>query len=436
MLEQEIERKIEDFRILGVPPLIPRETGINLADNMVSSIIGARRAGKSFRALQGAGEMVMEKTISSLDNVCFIDFDNPILSGMSATDLNLIQQSFIKLNPGFTLKTPVVFILDEIHKIPGWEEYVIELSRNRFWKVLVTGSSSKMMRDEIATELRGKAISTTVYPLSFREFLDFKGTGPKKMSTIGQAETRRFFDEYLKWGSFPAIPGMDEYVKEQLLREYFDTMILKDILQRHNVSKPRQCIHLYHYLLSNNGKPFTIKSSVGFLKEAGFSTSRDSVREYIQLAEDAWLLFTVPIFSHSLKEQERNYKKLYAIDWALANKNSLSWDGSYSRAMENLVYIHLRRKWSNVFYYMTRNKHREVDFLVADDNAQPQMCVQVSMDISNSETLKRELEPLITTARYFGIRENLIITYNQEQSFEKDEISVKAVPAWKWLLDQ
>lgn len=434
MIEQEIERKIEDFKILGCPELIPREIRLNIADNMVSSIIGARRSGKSFRALQGAVELVAGKSISSLDQVCFLDFDNPILSCMAATDLKLIQQTFLKLNPGFELKTPLVFILDEIHKISGWEEYVIELSRNPFWKVLVTGSSSKMMRDEITTELRGKAISTMVYPLSFREFLDFKGIGRKKLSTIGQVETRRAFDEYLEWGAFPAIPALDEYVREQLLREYFDTMILRDILQRFNVSKPRQCIQLYRYLLSNNGRPFTIKSSAGFLKEAGFSTSRDSVREYIHMAEDAWLLFTVPVFSHSLKAQERNYKKIYVVDWALANKNSLSWDGSRSRAMENIVYIHLRRNWPNVFYYSTKGKNQEVDFLAVDNHAHPEMCVQVSMDISNPDTLKRELEPLVATARYFGISENLILTYNQEKDFEQEGIPVKAIPAWKWLL--
>jgi predicted AAA+ superfamily ATPase len=341
MVEQEIERKIEDFRELGIPKYIPREGRLQLVDNMVSTVIGSRRAGKSFRTLQATEELVAQQVIRSIDQVCLLDFDNPVLSSMKSTDLNLIQNTFLKINPGFELNTPLLFVLDEIHKIAGWEEYVIDLSRNPNWKVIVTGSSSKLLKHDIATELRGKAISSTVYPLSFIEFLKFKEFRYKTSSTKGQAEARRLFDEYLKWGAYPAIPYAAEYTKEALLREYFDTMILKDIVQRYNVGKPRQCIHLYHYLLSNISKAHTLQSAFRYLKQCGFSTSRDAVREYIHWAEDSWLLFMVSLFSSSLKEQARNYKKIYAIDWALATKSSLIWDGSYSRPLENLVFIHL-----------------------------------------------------------------------------------------------
>jgi predicted AAA+ superfamily ATPase len=435
MVEQEIERKIEDFRELGIPKYIPREGRLQLVDSMVSTVIGSRRAGKTFRTLQATEELVAQQVIGSIDQVCLLDFDNPVLSSMKSTDLNLIQNTFLKLNPGFDLNTPLLFVLDEIHKIAGWEEFVIDLSRNPNWKVIVTGSSSKLLKLDIATELRGKAISSTVYPLSFIEFLKFKEFRYKTSSTKGQAEARRLFDEYLKWGAYPAIPYVAEYTKEALLREYFDTMILKDIIQRYNVGKPRQCIHLYHYLLSNISKAHTLQSAFRYLKQCGFSTSRDAVREYVHWAEDSWLLFMVSLFSSSLKEQERNYKKIYAIDWALAAKNSLIWDGSYSRPLENLVFIHLYQRWHRIHYYLTRKKRQEVDFIAVDSNGYPAVAVQVCMDISQPDTIKRELEPIIATARYFQIKENYIVTYNQEQDFHEEGISVKAIPAWKWMLN-
>jgi len=436
VVEQEIERKIEDFRELGIPKYIQRKGKIQSADNMVSTIIGGRRAGKSFRAMQVADEMVGNKTIKSIEQVCIMDFDNPVLSQMTTQDLNLIQQVFLKLNPQFDLKTPLVFILDEIHKIHGWEEYVIDLSRNPNWKVFVTGSSSKLLRDDIATELRGKAVSSIVYPLDFSEFLKFKNFTYRPGSTKGQAELRRLFDEYLKWGAYPAIPNVEEYTKEALLREYFDTMILRDIIQRYNMSKPRVCIHLYNYLLSNISKSHTLQSAFRYLKQGGYSTSRDAVREYIHWAEDSWLLFVVPIYSDSLKEQERNYKKIYAIDWGLANRNSFIWDGSYSRAFENMIFLHLYRNWNRMHYYLTRKKRQEVDFIVVDSNGKPVMALQVCVDINDQETLSRELEPIITTAKYFGIKENLIITLNHEETFHEQGISIRATPAWKWMLDE
>ncbi len=167
MMEQELERKIEDFRAMGIPDYVPREDRLNLVDNMVATVIGARRAGKSFRVLQVADELISQKIIKSIEHICYLDFDNPILSGMGVKDLKLIQNTFLKLTPDSDMNTPLLFCMDEIHKISGWEEYVIDLSRNTRWKVIVTGSSSKLLKYDIATELRGKAISTTIYPLSF-----------------------------------------------------------------------------------------------------------------------------------------------------------------------------------------------------------------------------------------------------------------------------
>lgn len=436
MIEQELRRKIVDFRVLGMPQYIPREGPLHLVDHMVSTVVGARRSGKSFRVMQAADELRAQNRISSLEQVCSVDFDNPILASMSAADLGLIQRTFLEVSPSFGLTTPLVFILDEIHRVSGWEEYVIDLSRNPHWKILVTGSSSKLLRDDIATALRGKAISTVVYPLSFSEYLRFKGIQSQPASTKGQADIRACFDEYLTWGGYPALPTAPEHSRETLLREYFDTMILRDILQRFNVSRPQQCIQLYHYLLSIIARPYTLTSAYRFLLQAGFSTSRDALREYVAWAEDAWLLFTVPIHSSSTKEQERNYRKIYCIDWALAIRNSLAWDGSYSRALENMVYLHLRRTYPRVRYYLTRSKRQEVDFLVCDSRGKAVMAIQVCMDVSLPDTLGRELEPLVATARYFGTRENLIISLDRPRRIEQDGAVVHVVPAWQWLLDE
>ncbi len=239
--------------------------------------------------------MIKQGFIASLRQVCLVDFDNPILSAMTAENMALIQSTFLKITPECSLKTPLLFILDEIHRIPGWEDYVIDLSRNPHWKVIVTGSSSKLLKDDISTALRGKSISSTVYPLSFAEYLRFTKFGGTPSSTKGQAEIRARFDDYLKWGGCPELPGTAEPSREVLLRQYFDTMILRDIVERFNVGKPQQCIELYHYLLSNIGRPYTLKSAYEFLKQAGHATSRDAVRDYVAWAEDAWLLFTVPI---------------------------------------------------------------------------------------------------------------------------------------------
>jgi len=436
MFERELQRKITDFRELGIPDYIPREGTVHIVDRMVSTIVGARRAGKSFRAIQVADELRQKGFVQSTNQICAVDFDNPILANMSAADLVEIQSTFLKLSPEADQHTPIVFILDEIHQVPGWETYVVDLSRNPKWKVIVTGSSSKLLRDDLATGLRGKAISSVLYPLGLREFLRFKSFDLPAESTKGRADILRHFEEYLAWGGYPAIADVEPHTKEAVLRQYFDTMILKDIVQRYSVSRPRQCIQLYNYLLSNMAKPFTLKSCYQYLREAGFATSRDSIREYINWAEDSWLLFAVPIYSQSQKEQARNYRKLYCIDWALAMRNSLVWDGSMSRALENMVFLHLRRSYSRVHYYLTRSKRQEVDFIALDDRGKPALAVQVCMELLDRDTIQRELRPLLDTARYFGIKENLIITRNDEREFHEGDVLVRSVPAWKWMMCQ
>lgn len=434
MVEQEIERKIADFRALGIPEHTRRDAVVHLADRTVSTVIGARRAGKSFRVLQLGAELIRSRVIDSPRAICGLDFDNPVLAGMSAAELLTIQKVFLKVSPEYGLKSPLLFIFDEIHKIQGWENYVVDLSRNPHWKVVVTGSSSRLLRDNLATELRGKALSSVIYPLSFAEFLAFRKCAPDTASTAGQAQTARLFEDYLNWGGYPALANLAPYSREALLREYFDTMILRDIIQRYNVSKPQQCVHLCRFMLSNISRPSTLQSAYDYLKASSYATSRDAVREYLQWAEDAWLLFLVPIFAQSHKQQERNYRKVYAIDWALAMRNSPVWDGGVSRALENLVFLHLKCRYARVCYYLTRATHQEVDFLATDASGKPVLAVQVCQTLAAPETLRREVQPLAATAKYFGIKESVMVTLNEERDLASDGQTIHVVPAWKWLL--
>jgi predicted AAA+ superfamily ATPase len=434
MIIQEIERKTNDFRSIGIPQYIHRSTKIHMADRMISTILGSRRAGKSFRLLQVADEFLQNQKIQSINNVCYLDFDNPVLRQLKASELSLIQTTFLKITPSVHLQSPCLFLFDEIHNIPGWEEYLIDLSRNSAWKVVITGSSAKMLRNDIASSLRGKAISTDLYPLSFEEFLSFNNFEHPVNSTKGKAEVIRLFDEYMKWGSFPAMISTELFSRETLLREYFDTMLLKDILQRYNVSKPDQCIRLYRYLISQMSRPITLTSAYTFLKSANYMTSRDSVREYISHAVDSLLMFEVPILSSSQNEIERNPRKMYVIDWALGHANSQAWDGFHSQGFENMVFIHLKRKWTKVNYYLTKNSRQEVDFIASGVDGKPEIAVQACISVNDPVTLKRELDPLITAAKHLGIKECYIITKNEEREIDENGVHIEILPAWKWLL--
>ena len=435
MLDNELERKFADFRETGFPPHIHREGTIHMVAHMVSVLAGARRVGKSFYAMQAAEDLVGTQAIPDLSHVCHVDFDNPVFAAMTADQLARIQSLFLKQNPSFSLRTPLVFIFDEIHRISGWEDYAIDLSRNPAWRVIVTGSSARLLSKEIATALRGKAITTKIAPLTFRDFLRFKKMDPDGKTTRQMASIRAAFDEYLRWGSFPAMPSVPDFSKAALLHEYYDSMLLRDIIQRHNIRAADDCVALYTYLLSYMAKPFTVKSAHAYLSQAGHKTGREAIASYIGYAEDAWLLQTVPLHTDSPGQALRNYRKAYAVDWALATCNSATWDGSLSRAFENMIFAELTRRFSRVRYALTRDTRQEVDFLADDAQGHPVLAAQVSIDISDPDTLARELAPLLAVARYYGTRETLIITYADERVIKRDGVTVRVVPAWRWLRD-
>ncbi|MEI7901712.1 MAG: ATP-binding protein [bacterium] len=435
MVTSELERKFADFRETGFPPHVRRDGAIHMVNHSVSVLAGARRVGKSFYAMQAAEDLIASRVIPDMSHVCHVDFDNPVFASMTADVLPRIQSLFLKQNPSFTLRTPLVFVLDEIHRVSGWEDYVIDLSRNPSWRVIVTGSSARLLSKEIATSLRGKSITTKISPLTFREFLRFKKLDPDGKSTRQTATIRAAFDEYLRCGSFPAIPNTPDFSKAALLHEYYDTMLLRDIIQRHTIRAADDCVALYTYLLSCMAKPFTAKSAHTYLSHAGHKTGREAIASYIGFAEDAWMLQTVPLYTDSPSQALRNYRKTYAIDWALATCNSATWDGSFSRAFENMIHSELTRRFPRVRYALTRETRKEVDFLADDSQGQPALAAQVSLDISDPDTLVREVTPLLAVARYHHTPETLIITYADERVIRQDGVTIRVVPAWRWLLD-
>ena len=229
---------------------------------------------------------------------------------------------------------------------------------------------------------------------------------------------------------------LDEKLRDTILNEYFDTMLLKDIIERYNVSKPQQCVYLLRFLLSNISKPFTQSSAYEALKSTGMPTSKDSVADYIDWARDSFLCYTIPLLSGSIKEQTRNYQKLYAIDWALSSANNWVWDGRHSRSLENMVFLQLLRSGKKINYYLTREKRQEIDFVVSNNNGKVEYLIQACWSLSDKTVVKRETEPLSIAMEYFGLSEATIVTSNESDEIKLGPGTIKAVPAWKWLLEK
>ena len=367
---------------------------INLPFALVIS--GVRRCGKSTLLLQ---------LIRKRRNFYYFNFEDPRTASFEVGD-------FQKLNDVFVEEYGKVdcYFFDEIQNVQKWELFVRQMLDKKMHFVL-TGSNASLLSKELGTRLTGRHIRFELFPFSFGEFLKIT----KLKHSINS------FESYMKRGGFP------QYLKDnrkEILYELLNDIITRDIVVRYNLRNPKLAKEVAIYLLTNIGKEFSYRS----LNETFGLGSVNTIISLISYFEDSYLLFTIPRFSHSLKKQIKNPKKVYAIDNGLSAANSASFSEDKGRMLENTVFLHLRRKYKNVFYF--REKY-ECDFLAGEKNnitAAIQVCFEL-----NDDNKEREIKGLQEALENLNLKEGLILTFNQEDELLVANKKIIVMPAWKWL---
>lgn len=371
---------------------IKRELEIDDSISHIMVISGIRRSGKSTLMRQ-----VMRKHMS----FNYFNFEDPRAVGFDVKDFQKLKEIFDEENE----KTNRNFF-DEIQNISEWERFARYL-HDRKEKIVITGSNASLLSRELGTKLTGRYLSYEVFPFSYTEFLMFTKDKPSKES----------FEKYLLLGGFPEFL---ESRKNEYHRELYNSIINRDIIVRHNLKQGKGITELGIFLTTNSGKEFSYNKLKSLL-DIGSATT---VSEYVSYLEDAYLLFTVPKLEFSYRKQIKNPKKVYSIDTGFSKNISASNSDDIERALENAVYLFLRRKYREIFYFRDKT---ECDFVVKD-RGKIIMAVQVCYDL-NSENIDRELEGLKEAMKKFKVREGLIITSDSSDTFD----SIKAIPAWKWM---
>lgn len=433
---EHIQRLIADFHSRPLPRLTLRDTSIRFVRDMSLAIVGARRSGKTYRTYQFIQEY-LEKG-GDIKNVCRVQFNDHRLSDMSKSDLSTVDEAFYALYPEKRGHENVFFVFDEIHRITGWEDYILHLLDEPTHRVLITGSTSRLLKGEIAGGLRGKNMSLTLFPFSFNEFLRHHAVDPDTVSSSGQAHLRNMLQRYLTQGGFPGLLDADERDHMDLLQTYWDTMVLRDIIEAHPESKIPFAVFskFAQGLMARTGCPFTVRKMAVEMREAGLSFSTETIYDYLHFLEDAFMVFTVPIFSASESIRQRNYHKVYAIDWAMARSIAPPAGVDATRQLETMVYLELRRRGLDVSYFKTRQGW-EIDFIAVNKKRPDEglLVCQVAYSMRDKGVRERELRGLSETARYLKVRSATVVTLDEAETLTIDGIAVNIVPAWKWLLE-
>jgi len=425
---------IVDEQGLPLPELTDRDLRLTFVPEMALTIVGARRCGKSYRTLQHVQHLLAAGV--KRENVCRVLFNDHRLTSIPSDELHCIDNAYYSLYPEKRRREDVIFIFDEIHRIDGWEDYVLYLLSEPTHEVLITGSTSKLLTGNIASALRGKNFPINLWPFSFSEFIRHHGVAADTTSTEGHVRLRSMFSTYVQQGGFPGLFDVPKTEHRRLLQTYWDTMVLRDVIEAH----PEANINIVAFnafvgeLISRVGCPMTMKRIVSDMTGRGIHCSGNSLHRYLDFMREAFMLETVEFFSSSERVRNRNYRKVYCTDWALADAVAPGGGVDVTRRFENMIYVELRRRQYDVAYFRTRSGH-EIDFVVSSRSESAPTLIQVAWALDKPEALHREVRALQASAEFLNATDILVVTNDEETILASGDLQIPVLPAWKWLLE-
>jgi len=385
-----------------------------LRQDIIKVVTGVRRCGKSIFCF-----MVLKGT-----DFGYVNFDEKELAGLENYDeiLRYVQEFYGDVDYLF---------LDEVQNLENWELWVNSLHR-RGYNLLITGSNAKLLSRELATHLTGRHIAVGLFPFSFREYLDVAGFHIRDEYTEQERGIiLNHLKKYIEVGGFPevVVKGYD-YTYLQTL---FDSIILKDVVQRYKVRYVDDLYNLARFLMSS----FSNEVSYTKLKNTLKFRSVHTVQNYVRYLEDTYLVFHLDRFSFKQREQIKSPKKMYAVDTGMVNALAFTFSENIGKLMENTVAVELLRQRSGSgsrleLYYWKDPQQREVDFVIKE-GADVARLIQVCHDIDNPKTKARELKSLVLAAGELDCRDLLVITWDWEGEEEFKGCDIRFVPLWKWL---
>jgi len=336
----------------------------------VTVIKGVRRAGKTFTLYE----------LFQKHGGIYLNFEDERLYDFTMED-------FEKITDIINQKNADILYLDEVQEVSGWEKFAHRSHRKV--KIVVTGSNSRLLASEYSKSLVGRTKSYVIYPLCFSEFLRFK-----KMK-----RSRNSLSEYMKFGGFPRIVLTGD---STLAKEYFDRIIYRDILGREKVMYPEAMKTLSLYLLSNIGKEFSYRS----LKPVSGLKHENTVKDYVGMLKEAFLIHVINRFHPSLKVQESYGKKLYSIDPSFVYLGKRGSPDS-GRILENIVFLDIMRKGHDIYFGKNR---KEVDFIICS-GLKPERIVNVTYEAETEDTKEREITSLLHFQKEMGIKGEVVSMY-------------------------
>jgi len=390
--------------------IVLRSSLLSQQKDLCLALIGVRRSGKS--------SMTVQLALGRLEETFFFNFEDPIFFPGASVE---VLDQLLSLYEEEMGKMPKLVILDEIQNVQGWERWVRKAIDLGHYQIVVTGSSSHLLSSEIATAISGRVIEQTIWPLSFSEYLTFLDKTPSTKGTWLRA-----LEDYLRWGGFPkVILTPDENDRIILLKQYLSDIVLRDVVARHSI-KNQQALHqIVSFYLTG----LSCLHSYNSLRKA-FEISIELASTLTGYLTQAFLVFEMSRYHPNLKVQARDPKKIYVIDSGLRTVSLQSDREDWGRLAENAVYLELRRRGKQAFYY---KQAQEVDFVITE-LGKPVDAIQVCYsDLEDQETRNREINALLECLQALELPSGKILTLSLEDVLLKEGKAIHLIPLYQWL---
>lgn len=424
-----LKQLIAGFQALLPIEVCPRELTLPLDSGKIITVPGGRRCGKSSLFLLTINQLIRERIIAK-KQILFLNFDDERLH-LNADNLDEILQAYRELYPAIPLKDVYMFF-DEVQMADDWQPFVRRVYEQECRHIFLTGSNSRMLSSELATSLRGRTLQYEEFPLSFNEFCNFTDINANYYVPENRAKLVNAFKTYLHGGGPEVVLAAPLY-KDRILQEYFFVMLYKDLVERYEIKNPEPIRYFIKRVMSNLAKPTSINRIYNELKSQGVSIGKNTLYDVIVQTESVYLFFSLTKYEPSLVKESTGDKKYYCIDNGLRSVLLNPHSEDNGKLLENAVFLHLRRNLriqEELHYYKGK---KECDFVVVEYDKVTRL-IQVSYQIGDEETRKREVDGLLEAAQETGCRELTIVTMEAEAEWKEQDMSIHVVPAWKWML--
>ncbi len=428
MIRKDILKQIiADFHSTPLPRFTPRELTVPIQLEKIISIIGARRAGKTYFLYQ-----LMDQLLQDIpkQHIIYINFEDERLDFTSG-ELDLVLQAYRELYPEIHLDT-VYFFFDEIQNTEGWDRFARRIYDSVSKHIFITGSNSRLLSRELATALRGRTLSYEIFPLSFKEYLTFREIETDTVSSKGIATVLHYFDHYLKFGGFPEIIRFDDALKDKILQDYYNTMLFRDLVERYEIKQVHILKYFLKRLMASVTKNLSVNKIFNELKSQGLKMGKELLYEFLEEIENIYLMFVSKKYAPSVVKQELSDRKIYCLDNGLLNAVTFKFSKDTGKLLENMMAVELRRRKQEVYFL---KNHRECDFVLLEKD-EAVSAFQVSLSMEDPDTREREINGLLDACKKLNLDTGTIITRDEEDRVEINGVRVDILPAYKFLLSQ